>query len=82
MTAKEAINTYDAWICKGDTTYVAVIFGAGKENALKIANSVFKVKKDKLGYGVGSMKRGYVYLSEFGSAKKTDGKAVWLVWVR
>ena len=81
MTTKELINKYPAWICEGDKRYVAVKAMAGKENALKIANSVFKVKSDRLRATPGIMGGNYIYKRAMYAPKNVKENPVWIVEV-
>lgn len=80
MKTKHLIATYPAWICQGDKRYVAVVATTSKENALKIANHVFKVKYDKLHVETGLMGGGYIYKSVL-DIPKGKFKPVWIVEV-
>ena len=78
MTAKELLDEYDAWICKGDKTYVAVSRKAFFDEAMKIANLHFKVKKDRL-HIVSGYIRGKNMYKGIGIGKCTH---VWVVEVK
>ena len=80
MTTKQLIKIYPSWICQGDKRYVAVVATTNKENALRIANSVFKVKFDKLAITTGLMGGGYIYKS-VNDIPNGKFKPVWIVEV-
>ena len=56
-------------------TYITVDLKIPKDKALTMANSHFKIGKDRIGCSYGWVRRGTLYFKEIPGAKK-----VWMFW--
>ena len=62
MTTNELVRKFKAWKCKGGKrSYVAVELNASKEEAKRIANTVFKTRQGFILVTRGYKRGGYIY---------------------